>query len=285
MFMSYIFISYSRHDKAYVETLAMALSRRGMNVWYDVGVEGGDSWWRKVAQKVAGCAAFVVVMSPEAENSVWVERETILAERDDKPIIPLLLDGNEFGTLANLKFYDVRDGGLPNEDAFEKLASLLPDESRHDTELLDPSVIAEALAGGESTQAGGNIPKGFLYSKHHIWIRAVSDDTATLGITDYLQSWLGIVLQIELAPLGTALRSGDDFASVDTQIDKVVLISPLEGTIVEINSPLMQQAELINTNPYGHGWLVRIQHEGWDSQPTLTSLMNAAQYAEYCKNL
>jgi glycine cleavage system H lipoate-binding protein len=272
--MSYVFISYSRQDRAYVEMLATALSKRGLSAWYDVGIEGGDSWWRKIAQKIEGCAAFVVVMTPEAEASSWVERELLLAERDAKPIIPLLLDGREFGMLINVQFYDVRDGGPPDEDAFDKLASFLPDDFKGDTAMIDPAIIAAALAEAKS----GVIHDGLWYSELHVWVR-LAGDFATFGITDFGQKQYGTIERTELPPRDSDLHIGGHFVTIETQKVTVELASPIDGQVVGVNTQLKKHPSLINSDPYEQGWMV--QARMIDSH----GLMSAVKYARYCKTL
>ena len=271
--MSYVFISYSRQDTDYVQSLAMALSKRGLNAWYDVGIEGGDSWWRKIAQKIEGCAAFVVVMTPPAEESNWVEREILLAEREGKPIIPMLLDGREFGMLINVQFYDVRGGKMPIEDAFDKLASFLPhEEAVGDTAVLDPAVMSAALAQTTGLDS-------LWYSKDHLWVRQLANEVATIGITEFGLQKMGTIVEIDLPKLDSNLRPGKLFATIETEKVMADLISPIAGAVTRINDDLKSQPELVNADPYGNGWLVQTR------DTVIPSLMNAAEYEAYCKSV
>jgi len=119
----HIFLSYRRidTDEAYTRSLADHLRREGFEVWMDDQIDYGTRWFRSVAQQVRTCAALVVVMTPEAEESEWVEREVQLALDTDKPIFPLLLRGHGFDLLITTQHVDVRDGEMPGSDFSERL--------------------------------------------------------------------------------------------------------------------------------------------------------------------
>ena len=116
-----IFISYSRTDQAYARQLAGELRGRGLTPWMDDRIDFGDRWWQTIVRAVRASAAFVVVMTPEAEGSRWVEREVLLAEREGKPIVPLLLRGREFPLLINVQYVDVTGGGMPPPVFYKRL--------------------------------------------------------------------------------------------------------------------------------------------------------------------
>ncbi|MDH7485486.1 MAG: toll/interleukin-1 receptor domain-containing protein [Anaerolineae bacterium] len=71
---NHVFISYSRKDQDYVRQLEDELRRRGFEPWVDARIDFGDQWWRTIVRQIRSCAAFVVVMTPEAEGSEWVEK-------------------------------------------------------------------------------------------------------------------------------------------------------------------------------------------------------------------
>jgi hypothetical protein len=111
----HVFISY-RHggaDAAYVDRLAAHLLAAGIPVWFDREIISGDRWHAVIQQHIDTCAAFIVVMTPDADSSQWVNREIHQAERTGKPILPLLLVGNGFFRLGDLQYDDVSDGRLP----------------------------------------------------------------------------------------------------------------------------------------------------------------------------
>jgi serine/threonine protein kinase len=117
----HLFISYSRRDKDYAGTLFDHLGQNGFTAWIDRQIEYGDMWFREIDEAIKTCAAFLVLMSPAAYESEWVQKEILLAKRYKKPIFPLLLNGDEFGILIDLQFADVRGGALPNADFLRRL--------------------------------------------------------------------------------------------------------------------------------------------------------------------
>jgi hypothetical protein len=112
----HVFISY-RHedpDKSYVERLVAFLAAEGFEAWHDQDIVTGASWDKVIEERIRTCAAFVVIMTPEADASPWVSRELARAEALGKPILPLLLRGEPFFRLLNLQYHDVRDGQMPD---------------------------------------------------------------------------------------------------------------------------------------------------------------------------
>jgi len=121
----HVFISYSREDRAYVRRLADDLRGNGFEVWMDKRIECGDRWWQEVVKAVHACAALVVVMTPDAERSEWVEKEIMLAQREGKPILPLLLRGKEFSLLIDRQRVDVTGDRLPPQAFYQRLRRVL----------------------------------------------------------------------------------------------------------------------------------------------------------------
>ncbi len=117
----HVFISYSRRDKDYARQLSDYLSHNGFTVWIDDQIDYGDAWFREIDGAVKSCAAFVLLMSPDAEQSEWVHKEILLAKRYKKPIFPLLLAGDEFPIVIDIQFADVKDGRLPDTDFHRRL--------------------------------------------------------------------------------------------------------------------------------------------------------------------
>jgi hypothetical protein len=107
--MSHIFISYSSQDIEFVRYLRTLLESEGFAVWVDEArLTPGAGWWKDIEQNIERCAAFIVVMSPNAYESDWVEREILLAEHRKKPIYPVLLTGNAWSRMANIQYEDMR---------------------------------------------------------------------------------------------------------------------------------------------------------------------------------
>ncbi|WP_454857515.1 TIR domain-containing protein [Promicromonospora soli] len=109
----HVFISYARADKDYADRLAEMLTDCGATVWYDHNLASGERWARTIREQISTCAAFIVVMTPEAERSAWVVREINEAERRGKLVLPVLLRGEVFFALSDVHFEDVTSAQLP----------------------------------------------------------------------------------------------------------------------------------------------------------------------------
>lgn len=100
-----------------------------------------------------------------------------------------------------------------------------------------------------------------LYTETHEWVMT-DGDTATVGITDYAQAQLGDVVFLELPRQGQKLESGDTFGAIESVKAASDLFAPVAGTVVEVNERLAQSPELVNSDPYGEGWLIKVQLSG-----------------------
>jgi hypothetical protein len=123
----HVFISY-QHDpasSAYVERFAEFLRSQGIEPWFDRGIVTGDRWEQVIREHLVSCAAFVVVMTPAGEQSRWIRREINEAEAAGRPVLPLLLDGERFFSLADVQFHDVRGGRLPGREFVDQLRTLI----------------------------------------------------------------------------------------------------------------------------------------------------------------
>lgn len=103
-----------------------------------------------------------------------------------------------------------------------------------------------------------NVPSDLLYTKTHEWVR-LEGDVATVGITDHAQSELGDIVYLDLPAVGRVLGDEEGFGSVESVKTVSDLYAPLAGEVVETNGALGSQSELVNTDPYGNGWLVKIR--------------------------
>jgi glycine cleavage system H protein len=106
--------------------------------------------------------------------------------------------------------------------------------------------------------ADASYPDGLLYHPEHDWAR-VEGDEATLGITWYAQEQLGEVVFFEPPPLGTAVRKDAPYAEVESVKAVSDVVAPLSGEITEVNAALAQDPHVINEDPYGEGWLVKVR--------------------------
>jgi WD40 repeat protein len=122
---SHVFISYSREDLRYVMRLVDYLTAAGVQVWLDKDIPTGDRWDAVIRKKIETAAAVIVVMSPMADESMWVTNEIHHALAIRKPILPLLLEGQQFFTLMRIHHEDVTDGRMPGESFMAALSELL----------------------------------------------------------------------------------------------------------------------------------------------------------------
>ncbi|MEA4852035.1 MAG: glycine cleavage system protein GcvH [Paludibacter sp.] len=120
-----------------------------------------------------------------------------------------------------------------------------------------------------------SIPANLKYTKEHEWLR-VEGNTAWVGITDYAQSELGEIVYVEVETVGEELAEGDVFGSVEAVKTVSELFLPVGGTILELNAELDATPELINTDPYGKGWIVKMSVSELSE---VESLLSAEAYA------
>jgi glycine cleavage system H protein len=104
-----------------------------------------------------------------------------------------------------------------------------------------------------------DVPSGLQYTKEHEWIRREADGTLVVGITDHAQHQLGELVYVELPDAGRALKPGDAMAVVESTKAASDVYAPVAGTVTAVNPALSSQPELVNTDPYGAGWLVRLK--------------------------
>ncbi len=102
-----------------------------------------------------------------------------------------------------------------------------------------------------------NIPDGLRYSSDHEWVRR-DGDTVTIGITDYAQDSLGDVVFVELPDVGTEVAANDSFSEVESTKSVSDIYAPVSGEIAAVNDQLEDQPELLNSDPYGEGWICSI---------------------------
>jgi len=125
------------------------------------------------------------------------------------------------------------------------------------------------------------IPANLKYTTSHEWIRDEGDDTVTLGITDYAQELLGDVVFVELPDLNKALKTGDGCAVVESVKAAADVYCPLAGEVTAANAALTQNPDLVNTDPYGEGWLCRVRLQ---NKADLAGLMSAEDYKRSVEN-
>lgn len=120
-------------------------------------------------------------------------------------------------------------------------------------------------------------PSDLKYTKEHEWIRDNGDGTATIGVTDFAQSELGDIVFVELEPEGFEFEKDEVFGTVEAVKTVSELFAPVAGEIIEINEKLDMEPELVNDDPYGDGWMVKISI---DDESQLDELMSSDEYKE-----
>lgn len=119
-----------------------------------------------------------------------------------------------------------------------------------------------------------NIPENLKYTKEHEWIRS-EGGIAYVGITDYAQSELGEIVFVEVETVGEKLASGDVFGTIEAVKTVSDLFLPVDGEVLEVNADLEDKPELVNDDPYGKGWLIKI---ALSDAAQFNNLLSAADY-------
>lgn len=119
-----------------------------------------------------------------------------------------------------------------------------------------------------------NIPSNLKYTKEHEWIR-VEGDVAYVGITDFAQSELGEIVFVEIETEGETFAEGETFGSVEAVKTVSDLFMPVSGKVLEVNAALEDQPELVNSDPYGTGWMIKLAITNLQE---LTQLLDAEGY-------
>jgi glycine cleavage system H protein len=122
-------------------------------------------------------------------------------------------------------------------------------------------------------------PEDSRYTKSHEYVH-VEGAIGTVGITDYAQKELGDVVFVELPQVGTQLEQGDEMGSIESVKAVSELFTPVSGEVVEVNEVLAEKPELVNTDPYGDGWMIRVKITTPDE---VDELMNAEDYEDYTR--
>lgn len=122
------------------------------------------------------------------------------------------------------------------------------------------------------------IREGLRYTNNHEWVRLESNGTVTVGISDYAQDALGDVVYVDLPAVGRSVAAGESIAEVESTKSVNDVYAPVSGVVTNVNEPLMDAPELVNSDPFGAGWFVTITPvDGAD----LDALMDAAAYTAF----
>lgn len=121
-----------------------------------------------------------------------------------------------------------------------------------------------------------NIPADLKYTKEHEWVK-VDGNVATIGITDYAQGELGDIVFVELPDTGAQIEAGSTFGTIEAVKAVSDLFAPVNGSIVEINAALDEQPELVNQDPYGEGWMIKVT---LDNADLIKEMLSSEQYRD-----
>jgi glycine cleavage system H protein len=122
------------------------------------------------------------------------------------------------------------------------------------------------------------IPAELRYTAEHEWVHRTSEDTVRVGITDFAQDSLGDVVFVQLPEVGTAVTAGESFGEVESTKSVSDLYAPLSATVVAVNAELDAKPELVNSDPYGQGWLLELRADGDSLDTGLAGLLDADAY-------
>jgi glycine cleavage system H protein len=121
-----------------------------------------------------------------------------------------------------------------------------------------------------------NIPEGLLYTKDHEWVK-IEGNKATVGITDFAQGELGDIVYVDISSVGQEVNEHDVFGTVEAVKTVSDLYMPVSGKVLEFNKVLEGSPEKVNSDPYGEGWMIKMELK---SAGDTKNLLNAARYKE-----
>ncbi|HEY4154053.1 MAG TPA: glycine cleavage system protein GcvH [Puia sp.] len=121
-----------------------------------------------------------------------------------------------------------------------------------------------------------SFPKNLRYTKEHEWVRLEDGQTAIVGITEYAQSELGDIVYVEVETIGRTLEAGAVFGTVEAVKTVSDLFLPVAGTIAELNPELASAPDLVNSDPYGKGWMIKLK---LTDSSSVNDLLDAEAYA------
>jgi glycine cleavage system H protein len=122
------------------------------------------------------------------------------------------------------------------------------------------------------------IPAELYYTEEHEWVQRISDDTVRVGITDYAQSALGDVVFVQLPDVGAEVSAGESFGEVESTKSVSDLYAPVTAKVVAVNGDLEANPQVVNSDPYGEGWLIDLRIEGSSLDDVLSGLLDADGY-------
>jgi glycine cleavage system H protein len=126
--------------------------------------------------------------------------------------------------------------------------------------------------------AVSEIPADLYYTEEHEWVQRTGDVTVRVGITDYAQSALGDVVFVQLPDVGTDVTAGESFGEVESTKSVSDLYAPVSAKVVAVNGDLEANPQLVNSDPYGEGWLVDLHIDAASAKDALAGLLSADGY-------
>ena len=123
-----------------------------------------------------------------------------------------------------------------------------------------------------------DVPADLRYTAEHEWVLRTGDDTVRVGITDFAQDSLGDVVYLQLPEVGSVVGAGDAFGEVESTKSVSDLFAPLSATVVAVNGELEGNPGLVNSDPYGQGWLLDLRADGDTLEAGLAALLDADAY-------
>jgi glycine cleavage system H protein len=121
-----------------------------------------------------------------------------------------------------------------------------------------------------------NVPQNLKYTKDHEWLRVEGDD-AFVGVSDFAQTQLGDVVFIEVETVGETINKGDSFGTIEAVKTVSDIFMPVSGEVLEFNSKLEENPEIVNKNPYGEGWIIKISIK---NKSEIAELLSADVYSK-----
>jgi glycine cleavage system H protein len=125
-----------------------------------------------------------------------------------------------------------------------------------------------------------NIPEELKYTEEHEWVK-IDGNTATIGITDFAQGELGDIVYIDIDSIGNELDGNEIFGTVEAVKTVSDLFMPIKGTVLEINSSIESTPEIVNEDPYGKGWIIKIEIS---EDQDISNLLSAEEYRNMIDN-
>lgn len=121
-----------------------------------------------------------------------------------------------------------------------------------------------------------NLPADLKYTKEHEWAK-IDGNVVTIGVTDFAQSELGDIAWLDMPAVGDETKKGDPFGTIEAVKTVEDLYAPLTGKIIEVNGELLDSPELVNDDPYGKGWIAKLEYS---DESEIENLLSAEEYSE-----